>query len=147
MGLYSMPKDQELPYDDKENLNKVASSEPINKTAMLVTLKGVEYVTPKTVKKHKVFSENPLPTRPVCKHGIDLTGKKFGRLEVVGLYVKRKIYGNGKRKQGIWVVRCCCGNYETRTARGLRGHGEQQNLMCIKCQYEDGVIRGNWNKQ
>ena len=117
---------------DKELLNKVASSEPINITAVLVTSRGVDYKCPKP--PSKTFSHTPFATRKVPINSLDLTEKKFGDLIVFGLSIIRK--GKSK-KRSLWIVKCVCGNYETRTSQGLRGHGEKQNLKCYECQYNE----------
>ncbi len=57
------------------------------------------------------------------KHIIDLTGKRFGKLLVIGLdHNKQVIYKNGrKRVTYFWKCACDCGNEVVRSGNSLRG--------------------------
>jgi hypothetical protein len=59
--------------------------------------------------------ETPPPMRPVPLNGSVLAariiGRKFGRLTVIGLHAT---------VANSWVVRCDCGDYETRKYKALR---------------------------
>lgn len=112
---------------------------PINRTAANVIKPGFHFEYEHKC-KNKLFSENKIATRQCPKRAKDLTGMKKGWITVIGLYYEKKPDKNikvylkedgkikvdikkGKRKEkeksSIWVVRCSCGNYETRKAKSL----------------------------
>lgn len=72
-------------------------------------------------------SANPIPTYPVAEWQrvspkmVDLTGRKVGQLTVLG-------FGGNKR----WVVRCNCGAYSMRTAKGLTNPANTED-SCDHC--------------
>lgn len=94
-------------YDDK--------SLPVNKMAAIVISRGTHY-DPKCKIQVDEFISPPaiMPKRMHPKHCdfIDLTGRRKGRFTVVGLL-------DGS-KSSLWVVRCDCGTYTTRTAKSIK---------------------------
>lgn len=52
---------------------------------------------------------------------IDLTGQRFGRLEVIEFAGFRVCSYNKARREAVWHVRCDCGTNKTVAARTLRG--------------------------
>ena len=57
----------------------------------------------------------------------DLTGIKFGRFEVIGKAIKDWMI-----TQSCWIVRCSCGDYETRKSKAIlnpKNYGDR----CHKC--------------
>jgi hypothetical protein len=70
----------------------------------------------------------PLPTRLPLRAEtsqacfIDLTGRRFGRLTVVGISAE---------VVARWVVRCVCGSYGLRTARAIKKADE--DACCHQC--------------
>jgi hypothetical protein len=113
-------------------IEKIIISIPINRMAAIVTSKGVEFRIENKDKK-RTFNENILPVKKIddaLKNSdsfIDLTGSRFGSLTVVGLYDKP--WRVKKSSYGLWVVRCVCGNYETRTSRAIKNQ--------LKLNYDD----------
>jgi hypothetical protein len=103
-------------------------STPINKTAARVIGKGVSYTPDKKVQT--IESKNPLPIRfptvMVARNPsfVDCTGKKRGRLTVVGMYG----LGSG------WVCRCDCGMYCVRRKKSILN---EKNKMerCEECRH------------
>ena len=101
---------------------------PVNKTAALVMGKGFNYESTKKVQT--VESNNPLPTMPLSIQNIkdpnfiDCTGKKTGRLTVVGFYE----LGLG------WVCRCNCGTYCVRRQRAILNKKNTQE-RCEECRH------------
>lgn len=69
------------------------------------------------------------PLRRIPKDTPDLTGIKFGQLTVVGLYAV------GTGKYGLWIVRCACGDYETRKARSIKTQSakDDSTACCSQC--------------
>lgn len=105
----------------KDNkIEKIASSVPVDKTAALVTSSGVDYVPNKEILTND--QSTPIRTRPV-KTGENLTGKRRGRLTVVGL---------ARDIKGSWVVRCDCGTYTTRKAKAIKNENNDQD-RCEEC--------------
>lgn len=97
---------------------------PVNKDAgTVVTKKGVDYKPAKKITQ--THSGLPLETRPVPRCASDLTGTTFGKFRVIGLYAKEK---------GHWVVRCVCGNYETRKAKSIKNPNNNVD-RCQKCRH------------
>lgn len=64
---------------------------------------------------------------------IDLTGKKFSKLLVLGVDSKKQvIHANGKKKNiYYWKCKCDCGKEVIRTARGLKS-GATKSCGCNK---------------
>jgi len=56
---------------------------------------------------------------------LDLTGKKFGRLTVLGFA------GNNKHRQATWLCKCDCGNTTTSVGGGLTG-GRIKSCGCSR---------------
>lgn len=101
---------------------KVGHEKPVNKTAALVVAKG-ESFSFQPNECHQI-SDVPFPTQPARTDDpnfIDLTGRVFGRLTVIG-------YGAlGNRR---WVCRCTCGMYVMRSSKAVKaGTG----AMCEHC--------------
>ena len=67
---------------------------------------------------------------------IDLIGKKFGKLEVVGMSEKR-----GNRKQIKWNCICDCGNTHIVTGESLR-EGKSKSCGCLRKE----IKAHNYNK-
>ena len=117
------------------NFERIVTSAPTNKSAALVTGKGIHWDPKKKLyAPWDVSSDTPLPIFPLPKspecNGI--VGSRFGRFVVKG-------YG-GKSAQGArWVVRCDCGTYEHRKIKGLR-YGIEP--MCVQCDYQNQLKMG-----
>lgn len=63
-----------------------------------------------------------------CKKSPDLTGKKFGKLEVIGRSDKRN--PRGKRTTPMWKCRCKCGAITYKATDTLKN---EETSMCNKC--------------
>lgn len=113
-----------------KNLDFVLTDRPVNGTAARMLSKGVHYEPQKEASRF--HSEFPISTVPVPKQPgfIDLTGVTFGRMKVVG-YVGRFMNGN----RGMWLVRCACGRYETRSSHAIKN--PQREDSCTYCDYLD----------
>lgn len=107
---------------------RIVKGEPINKTARRVIGDGVHYEC--EVAANVVRSRTPLPVRinPIFSNpSHDLTGRKLGRLTVIGLSPNKQ-----NAKGGCWVVRCLCGWYEHRRTSVL-AHMKPEFSMCCAC--------------
>lgn len=112
----------------------IVTNAPVNKTAATVLSKG-DHWDPDT-SKMPIGSDTPLETRPF--HGRkkdDMYGKKSGRLVVVGHYVKKSA-----QDKALWVVRCVCGRYETRSKRALL-NGKNKDDCCAICRKVEWMRR------
>lgn len=64
----------------------------------------------------------------------DLTGRRQGRLKVVGL---------SKDMAGRWVTRCDCGDYEARSSKAIT-NPRNTNDSCSKCRKLDQAKRSHY---
>lgn len=106
------------------NLDDVIKSSPLNITAALVTKQSNEDIINK--KYPALHSENPIKTKKISKKYEDITGFKFGRFTVMGLF---------KHKNNVfstWVCRCICGNYEIRSKKSIK-NPENFGDRCHEC--------------
>ncbi len=102
---------------------------PVNREAAKMFAKGVSHDNgARIVRKH--WSAPPAMI-PLPKLSPDLIGAKFGRMEVVGFLAD-------STKE--YVVRCLCGDYETRRARAIR-NPENFGDRCTVCQKDAHIKR------
>jgi hypothetical protein len=73
----------------------------------------------------------------------DLTDKKIGRFLVIGFIGKRGNGNNKNSRDGIWLVRCNCGAYETRRTSSLKRLSSVN--MCRTCMELENLKR-RYNK-
>ena len=100
---------------------------PVNRVSAVVVGKGFAYKPNKNITQR--HWKNLQPTKKVNYKETDLTGLKFGRFTVIGKY------GNfGKKKKPRWLVRCTCGDYETRTSRAIN-NPKNNNDCCDYCRH------------
>ena len=103
----------------------------VDRNAALMFSKGI---------KHEEMSnfgnclhwQNPPPfTVKLQKDHPQIIGQKFGRLTVIGLSISVK---------SSWVVRCVCGDYETRRHKALMNPNNWGD-RCMVCQKKASAIR------
>ena len=70
----------------------------------------------------------PLPTFPVPLGVQDLTGRRIGCVEVLGL---SDWQGAGKRPKRYWVTVCRCGLYRPLTEASLLAY---ESVHCVSCE-------------
>lgn len=119
----------------KNTFDAILASSPLNATAGRVTSRGTHYEQQFT---QQVRKYSDLPTHsdapfkcvpmPIAPSFVDLTGRKYGRLTVIG-YLGRLNPKN--QKKASWAVRCVCGDYETRSGAAIKGANESD--ACRKC--------------
>lgn len=99
-------------------MKRIATARPVDRTAARVTQSG-----PKGMESSKriaqAHSQTPLPTVPIPRHIVDLRGRTFGTLTVVGLAVSTDTVQRQAGNHRLWVCRCVCGNYLTRRAKAI----------------------------
>jgi hypothetical protein len=104
------------------NMDEIAKRKPVNRQAANVVSKGIEYVPAKKVLTYE--SEAPIPTRKPQKNVEILTGRKFGRLTVIGLALEHL---------GRWVCRCDCGMYVLRRPKAIKNTDNPDR--CERCRH------------
>lgn len=110
----------------------IAARSPINRTAALVVSRGVRYEMNSKITTPEYVGPPPIVPRhkhPNVPSFIDLTGRKKGRLTVIGLMAEVK---------GRWVVRCICGTYTTRSAKSIKSSDTNPNAnydACRECMH------------
>lgn len=113
---------------------------PINKTAALVTQKGVHYVSGKKIQTCE--SRNPIATKIISKierenpEFVDVTGFVVGRLTVLG----RALYGPN------WVCRCTCGTYCVRKRKAILNPNNTQD-RCEECRHLAFLKRDDYRRR
>ena len=108
-------------------MERIATRAPVDGTAARVTSKGFDYTPDKKIAQ--LHWETCPKTKDVPKDmPVDkvLTGRKFGRFTVIGLYPKK-----GRANKGRWVCRCACGRYETRTRRAITNPQNTDDCCCL----------------
>lgn len=100
-----------------DTFERIATSVPQNATAAKVVSQGIHYEPDLRAGCH-LHSDLPLPMQPVPAAALALgkipIGVKFGRFTVIGYSAAQN-----PKKNANWVVRCLCGNYETRKAKAI----------------------------
>lgn len=107
------------------DLDKVITSDPVDRTAAIVTSKGVQYDNPKRIVQRHWETAPAILQVERGEH--DLRGLTFGRFTVVGKF-QRKSGG----KPALWLVRCACSHYETRRAKAINNPSNKGDC-CDRC--------------
>ncbi len=101
-----------------------AKAEPVDKTALKVTLPGYKYMSPKVVQT--VESDPPIKTRwPRRCENRDPEFTKPHRDAARRL----RVLGLAKGYSGLWACRCDCGKYVLRRSKGLEEREQQPGPM------------------
>lgn len=112
--------------------DRIAASSPQNATAARVTSRG-EIYDPVVQYSNHWHSDAPPKMRPIPDRSFatcsDMLGRRQGRLTVIGLAAEYN-----PSKPARWVVRCDCGDYETRNARAIRNELNSED-RCQKCHH------------
>ena len=104
-------------------MKRIASAEPINRLAAIVTSKGTQFKPTSKPSNYDVRDVQPVLKPWAETTGEDLTGRKFGRFAVVGYSAE---------KPARWVVRCQCGLYEFRTSKSVKNPNNDTD-RCQDC--------------
>lgn len=111
----------------KDLYSRLATSVPVDAAAArAVSMRGEHEPTIKIEDWHKHYDAPP-KTFPTPSDVQERTGRKFGRLTVIGF-----LYGQKKGTPGSrWLVRCVCGQYEVRRGKIIdRADADQ---CCARC--------------
>lgn len=113
--------------------DKISTSAPVDKSAAMSMSRGFEYEPQKRIAC--LHWDYPPETRHPNKQEINnpsftnYKGAKYGRFTVLGILSGKKAGRNGL----AWVVRCSCGDYETRTPKAIRNASHEDR--CSNCQH------------
>lgn len=113
---------------------------PMNRLALRVVRPAAKEDTWQPMPKQQVtkqFSRNFIATKELTINAPPIIGLRRGRMTVIGLAEEQPESGLRTR----WVVRCDCGNYETRK-RILRWLGTEATDMCDECKVRTHRISG-----
>jgi hypothetical protein len=110
----------------RDHWDAILASSPLNATAGAVTGKGVHFEPTEMTEETTWDAPPPLIAIPKERRElptfVDLTGKRIGRLTVLGMV-----------ETGRWACRCVCGRYIARKGRGILKQGDE--AMCNACNY------------
>jgi hypothetical protein len=115
--------------------DKLLTSRPVNRAAARVLGGGVHYEPDKMVVQRHWTA--PPPIKPISAKNrmspnfVDLYGVSFGRFKVIGYLGKLSA---SKKAKALWLVRCACGDYESRSANSIQ-NSENHGDRCEKCRH------------
>lgn len=125
--------------------DKLSVATPVDQLAAMQVARGIHWspnIKPQAGREHW---KAPPPTLPVPKDRStmrtfdNMIGVSFGSLHVVGYLGRRH-----KSKPSNWLVRCLCGDYESRTVRSIKNPLNTKDC-CMECAYREQVKRGYGN--
>lgn len=105
---------------------KTGHERPVNSTAARVVARGESFAYRQL--ETEICSSVPLPMKDSGEYD-DLSGRKLGRLKVLGRYDANK---------NRWVCKCLCGNYCVRSAIAIAK--QAPDAACAQC-YLQAVSR------
>lgn len=121
------------------DFDRIITSTPANATAGRVMSRGEHWEPEGQMPPGLQHWKSPPPMRAyevrsaaTAPGSIDLTGKKFGRFTVLGLWAETA--SDGAR----WICRCVCGDYEARSAKTIKGAMAglaQEHSLSFQCYY------------
>jgi hypothetical protein len=115
--------------------DKLLASRPVNQAAARVIGGGVHYEPDKAIAQRH-WSAPPV-TIPLTQLQLEnpqfrnFSGVSFGRFKVIGYL---GVLGQGKKAKGLWLVKCVCGDYESRAAKSIL-NPENRGDRCDKCRH------------
>ena len=112
----------------------IGARKPVDRTAALVTGRGVHYEPNKT--PGSALSDMPFATIPLPAGVPDLAGRKFGRFTVVGFcgITRKTTSGGWKSRTYHWSVRCSCGWYSIRSHKAIYNPRNTTDA-CERCRH------------
>lgn len=115
----------------------IATHSPQNKTASLVTQKGVHY---NPILKGREHFDVPLPKKSKRKSKNIINQKKFINLSgnIHGTFLVLHLAPKSNCHGALWVCRCRCGQYELRSTKAIKNHrnnpGKFDEDTCLACE-------------
>lgn len=133
------------------DLSRIATSQPVNKTAARVMGGGVHFDDGRKIVdtlRHfdappKCIDPENYPNDPSFQ---DMRGVRVGQVVVIGFLGR---LGRTRNAKPQWLVRCDCGQFETRSAKFLRA-GSEDYHACARCSYNYALkhgLRADWGIQ
>ena len=118
------------------DFDSVAPLRPADQTAGRVTSGGESWEPKAQMPVGLEHWDSPPPMRPWHSNlGVpDLTGLKFGKLTVKGLWVETHARSGDSGEATRWVVRCACGSYEVRKPSAIFSGLERCQGHCWNCE-------------
>ena len=105
--------------------SRIAASAPVDASAArALSMRGEHEPTVKIPEHHEHYDAPP-KVQPVPENKTDRTGRRFGKLTVIG-YLRTH-----RDRSGRWLVRCVCGQYEVR--RGSTIDKADAGQSCTRC--------------
>jgi hypothetical protein len=115
--------------------DQLLTSRPVDKAAARVIGGGINYEPDKIIAQRHWSAPPPLaeitPLLRANRQFRDMTGISFGRFKVVGYL---GILGSDKQAKPLWLVRCACGDYESRTRKSI-SNTKNSGDRCDKCRH------------
>ena len=105
-------------------MEEIAKRIPVNRQSALVTSKGESYKASKQILQ--IESDVPMPLKKIPRGTKDLTGKRFGRLTVIGL---------SREHKSKWVCRCDCSVFVLRKSKAIRNPRNDRDRCQLCCHY------------
>jgi hypothetical protein len=120
--------------------DRIYISTPVNKLAAIVTSESQSDEVDDTICTKRAYMSLSRP--PVVSYNgdrsLDLAGHTFGKLTVIGLFIKQT---QGKKLK--WVVQCKCGYYTIRIGNTIRKKIKNNEFdECSRCDYIRNVREG-----
>jgi len=111
----------------------IYTSTPVDKTASIVTSRTDHALASGYNGPAWRSRDKPPYIRYIGHPKHDHEGERYGKLVVIGLFIKQhKPSSSGWKKKSSWVVRCDCGYYEVRKIKTLK-KGKVENNCCLDC--------------
>lgn len=122
--------------------DRILGARPVNKTAGMVMSKGTHWEPDmKPIEGFRTFDAPPpcIPPEkyPKADSFVDMRGTEFGRFRVIGFMGK---LGPKKSNKALWLVRCACGAFETRTKRAIE-NPDNAHDACRECLHLNKIKR------
>jgi hypothetical protein len=118
----------------KNSFDRIITAAPVNKTAAIVAYGKGESWDPRN-KITQAHWEAPPKCDPLPRGVEDFSGAQTGRLTVI------RYFASHKRIGALWLVRCSCGDYETRRT-GAFVNPNNSDDRCSKCRHLEFVTGG-----
>lgn len=131
--------------------DRIVTSTPLNREAAVVRDGSGDGAT--RVANIQGVYDAPFLTMPCPSRFDDQTGKRLGRLTVIG-FVDNKQTNSGKNCPARWLCKCVCGRYTTRKVASLYNalHAAQSKenyhvFACAECATEQRIRNGKHAKK
>lgn len=118
--------------------DEIYTSKPVNKIAALVT--GIQPNDETNNNYGQVYMSliKPPTIAFVGKRSLDLRGLSFGKLKVIGVFIKQRLDIRHPLK---WLVQCKCGYYTVRNGNTIRRKIKNNEYdECKRCNIVSSMV-------